>query len=92
MNILEECGFTLLIDYIWVKYDYVNGDKIPKFYANATLGNLSPIYSTTKFQRRKYIVKKADDEGVVLITNNSKELKEFITRESRDSRIEDLLG
>ena len=88
MNILEECGFTLLIDNIWVKYDY--GDKVPKYYANMTLGYPTQV---KKQMEMKYIIKKADDlNGVVLITNNTQELKDFIIRESRDTRIDDLLS
>ena len=90
MNILEECGFTLLIDNIWVKYDYVNGDKVPKYYANATMGYPTQV---KKQMEMKYIIKKSDDlNGVVLITNNTQELKDFIIRESRDTRIDDLLS
>jgi predicted RNA-binding protein len=90
VNILEECGFTLLIDNIWVKYDYLNGDKVPKYYANMTLGYPTHV---KKQMEMKYIIKKADIlNGVALITHNKQELKDFITRESRDTRIDDLLS
>jgi len=46
-----------------------------------------------KQMEMKYIIKKSDDlNGVVLITNNTQELKDFIIRESRDTRIDDLLS
>jgi predicted RNA-binding protein len=46
-----------------------------------------------KQMEMKYIIKKADNlNGVALITHNKQELKDFITRESRDTRIDDLLS
>jgi predicted RNA-binding protein len=46
-----------------------------------------------KQMEMKYIIKKADNlNSVALITHNKQELKDFITRESRDTRIDDLLS
>jgi len=79
---LEELGFILYCENIWFRYLETKNEKIPHFILTR-LANPN---------QNKFIVKNLLIEDTELVTDNYKELMEFLKTNEREKKIGDILN
>ncbi len=79
---LEELGFILYCENIWFKYSEKNNIRIPSFILTRLVNP----------NQNKFVVKNLLIENDEIVTDNYKELIEFVKSNERNKKIDDIIN